>query len=95
MLNNERYPTYDRGYPESHIMPHLTRRQMRRGRHKRMSRKTHVHVYLAVLTGERKGRKIGLDGEIFRCPICKPSPWREPVTVKAAEGPRDWKPEQG
>jgi hypothetical protein len=53
-------------------------------------RKAHAHVYTIALTGERKGKKIGLDGEVFRCLRCKPLPWREPTTIKAAEGPRDY-----
>jgi hypothetical protein len=71
-------------------MLELTSRQAKRARHKLYSRKTHDHVCLVVLTGERKGRKVGVDGEVFRCLRCKPLPWREPVTIKAAEGPRDY-----
>lgn len=73
-------------------MLELTFRQDKRARHKLYSRKTHEHIYLVVLTGERKGKNIGIDGEVFRCLRCKPLPWREPVAVKAAEGPRDWTP---
>lgn len=66
--------------------------EAKRSRHKGSSRKTHDHDYTIALTGERKGKKIGLDGEVFRCLRCKPLPWREPAAVKAAEGPRDWTP---
>jgi hypothetical protein len=93
VLSDERTLCYDKDWPEVHELPHLTRRQLKRRRHKLHSRKTHEHIYLVVLTGERKGRKIAPDGEIFRCLRCKPLPWAEPVTVKAAEGPRDWTPE--
>lgn len=66
--------------------------QAKRNSKKGNSPKTHDHDYTIALTGERKGKKIGLDGEVFRCPRCKPLPWRQPVAVKAAEGPRDWTP---
>jgi hypothetical protein len=90
VLNDKRYANYDKDWSQERPMLALTRRQDRRARHKLNSRKTHEHVYLVVLTGERKGRKIAPDGKIFRCLRCKPLPWAEPVTVKAAEGPRDY-----
>ena len=102
MLDVERMQNYDLLYDPDwteesekagRALPMLTRRQVKRARHKRGSRKTHEHVYLVVLTGKRKGRKIAPDSKLFRCLRCKPLPWAEPVTVKAAEGPRDWTPE--
>lgn len=66
--------------------------QFRRNRKKANSRKKHEHNYLVALEGELKGKKVAADGQVFRCLRCRPLPWREPVAVRAAPGPRDWTP---
>lgn len=59
----------------------LTPAQWRRLNHKLTSRKTHDHDRESVPEGQR-----------FRCTACAPFPFTQPVTLKAAEGPRDWSP---
>jgi hypothetical protein len=58
-----------------------TPRRRRRLKHKEMSRKTHSHDRESVPESEK-----------FRCPRCRPLPWRESTAIRPEAGPRDWKP---
>ncbi len=66
--------------------------QAKRDKKKDNSRKTHEHNYVHGLTGELKGKKIGLDGKLFRCLRCKPLPWAVSAAIRPEAGPRDWSP---
>jgi hypothetical protein len=91
VLNDVRYSNYDRGWSEERPMLTLTRRQIRRARHKWHSRKTHTHIY----TLNEKRRKIGADGKPFRCLRCRPLPWSVSAAIRPEAGPRDWSPGGG
>jgi|FreactTroBogLake_1042271.scaffolds.fasta_scaffold47064_2 hypothetical protein len=95
MLTETRMMVYDPDWPDKHALAHLTLRQIKRLRHKNNCRKTHEHNYLMVLTGERKGKKVTPDGELFRCLRCRPLPWSVSAAIKPEDGPRDWTPPDG